>query len=77
MHSAFTQHELVVPGNFGLEAVVDRDAASVVQLDANRIQTQVLGVRSSADADQQDVARQSLVFPSGCCLHSETPNTST
>lgn len=67
----------VVPGYFGLEAVVDRDAAPVVQLDAYRIQPQVLSVRSSANADQQDVTRQGLVFPSGCCLHSETTNTST
>ncbi len=60
----------VVPGDFGLESVVDRDAASVVQLDAYRIQTQVLGERSSADTDQQHVARQSLVLPSSRRLHS-------
>lgn len=64
---------LLVPGYFGLEAVVDRDAAPVVQLDAYRIQTQVLGERSSADTDQQDVTRQSLVLPSSRRLHSETP----
>lgn len=61
-----------VPGYFGLEAVVDGDAPPVVQLDADRIQTQVLCERSSADADQQHVARQSLVLPAGRRLHSET-----
>lgn len=62
----------VVPGHFGLEAVVDGDAAPVVQLDADRVQTQVLGERSSADTDQQHVTRQRLVLPSGRRLHSET-----
>lgn len=61
-----------VPGDFGLEAVVDGDATPVVQLDADSIQAQVLGERSSADADQQHVTCQSLALPSSCRLHPET-----
>lgn len=66
------QPELRVPRHFGLEAVVDGDSPPVVQLDADRIQTQVLSERSSADTDQQHVTRQSLVLPAGCRLHPET-----
>lgn len=75
-HTQFTDantlHGLRVPRHFGLEAVIDGDASPVVQLDADRIKTQVLGERSSADTDQQHVTRQSLIFPTGCCLHPET-----
>lgn len=71
-HDLSQQPELEVPRHFGLEAVVDGDAPPVVQLDADRIQTQVLGERSSADADQQHVTCQSLVLPSGRRLHSAT-----
>lgn len=60
-----------LPGYFGLEAVVDGDAAPVVQLDAHCLQAQVLGERSSADTDQQHVTRQSLVLASSCRLHTE------
>lgn len=59
------------PGHFGLEAVVDGDAPPVVQLDADALQAQVLGEGPSADADQQHVAGQSLILPSGRCLHPE------
>ena len=68
---------LEIPGYFGLEAVVDGDTPPVVHLEANRIQTEVLSERSSADTDQQHVTRQRLVLPPGCRLHSATSNTST
>lgn len=62
-----------VPGDFSLKPVVDGYATSVVQLDPNRIQAEVLCVRSPADANEQHVAGQGLVLPASCCLHSETP----
>lgn len=61
-----------VPGDLSLKTAVDGYAAPAVQLNPNRIQAEVLRVRSSADADQQHVAGQGLVLPAGCSLHSET-----
>ena len=58
-----------LPGYFGLEAVVDGDATSVVQLEAHALQAQVLREGPSAHAHQQHVTRQSLVLPAGRRLH--------
>lgn len=65
-----------LPGDVGLEAVVDGYTPPAVQLNAHSLQTQVLGIWSSADADQQHVAGKRLVLPSSCSLHSETSNPS-
>lgn len=59
------------PGHFGLEAVVDGDAPPVVQLNADILEAHVLGEGPSADADQQNVTGQSLIFSSGRSLHPE------
>ena len=47
-------------GNVGLELAVDRDEAAVVDLDADRLQPQTLGVGPPADGNQHHVHLQGL-----------------
>lgn len=56
----------ILLGDFALEAAVDGDPASVVQLDAHALQAQAAGEGPAADAHQQHVARQRVVLAAGC-----------
>lgn len=61
--------EISIPGHFGLETAVDRDSPAVIQFNTDRLKTEVTSEGAAANAHQQNITGERLVFATSCSFH--------